>query len=105
MGKKAYEMIAEGLNEALAIVRGEMKPARVYVPSDPKVKAIRQKLGLTQEDFATQFGFSLNQIRDWEQHRSRPLGGVRSYLFLIESHPDQVRNMLRSSAGKMQAAE
>lgn len=33
--KKAFEKIAEGLNEVLAIARGEFKPARFYVPGYP----------------------------------------------------------------------
>ena len=31
MAKKAFDKIAEGLSEALAIARGEAKPAKLYI--------------------------------------------------------------------------
>jgi putative transcriptional regulator len=94
MGKKAFDKIAAGLNEALAIAKGEARPAKLYVPTEIDVKAIRQKLELSQEDFAAYFGFTIDQIKAWEQGRSRPLGGLRAYLMLIQSNPEQVRDLL-----------
>ena len=32
MSKKAFDKIAEGLNEALAFARGELKGAKLHVP-------------------------------------------------------------------------
>ena len=94
MGRKAFDRIAAGLNEALAIAKGEARPAKLYVPAEINVKAIRQKLDLSQEDFAAYFGFTIDQIKAWEQGRSRPLGGLRAYLMLIQSNPEQVRDLL-----------
>jgi hypothetical protein len=34
MSKKAFDKIAAGLREALAIARGEAKPGRLYGPAD-----------------------------------------------------------------------
>jgi len=99
MGKKAFDRIAEGLNEALAIARGEAQPARLYIPTEIDVKAIRSKLSLSQADFAVLFGFTMNQIKDWEQGRSRPLGGVRAYLMIIERDPTMVLRLLRAVSG------
>ena len=100
---KAFEKISEGLNEALEIARGEKKPAKLHVPAEINVQGIRSKLALSQDDFAAIFGFTLNQIRDWEQGRSRPLGGNRAYLMLIEMNPDAVRSLL-SAAPKRKVA-
>jgi putative transcriptional regulator len=50
MSKKAFEQIMEGLDEALAIARGEAKPARLFVPPEIDVDVIREKLKLSQED-------------------------------------------------------
>ena len=47
------------------------------------MKAIRQKLGPSQSDFAAYFGFTATQIKDWEQGRSRPLGGNSAYPMII----------------------
>ncbi|QXX74479.1 DNA-binding transcriptional regulator [Methylovirgula sp. HY1] len=84
MSKKAFDKIAAGLNEAIGIARGEIKPARLHVPAELDIRAIRAKTGLSQADFAYQFGFTADQIKAWEQGRSRPLGGVRAYLMMID---------------------
>jgi putative transcriptional regulator len=92
--RKAFDRLEEALQEALAIAKGEAHPAKLYVPPEINVKAIRQKLDLSQDDFAAYFGFTIDQIKAWEQGRSRPLGGLRAYLMLIESNPEQVRSLL-----------
>jgi putative transcriptional regulator len=84
MTKSAFDKIAAGLNEAVAIARGQATPARLHLPAELDVKAIRKKVGLSQQTFAYSYGFTVEQIRAWEQGRSRPLGGVRAYLMLID---------------------
>jgi putative transcriptional regulator len=103
MTKKAFDKIAEGLNEVLSIVRGEAKPAKLHVPAEIDVRAIRAKLHLSQDDFAAAFGFTLDQIRAWEQGRSRPLGGVRAYLMIIDRDAKKVISLLRSAAGRQRS--
>jgi putative transcriptional regulator len=96
MSKRAFDKISEGLAEALAIAKGEGKPAKLHIPPELDVNAIRSKTGLSQDDFATAFGFTINQIREWEQGRARPLGGVRAYLMIIDRNPKEVLSLLRS---------
>jgi putative transcriptional regulator len=103
MSKKAFDQIAEGLNEALAVARGQKKPAKLHVPAEIDVRGIRSKLHLSQEDFAAWFGFTINQIREWEQGRARPLGGVRAYLMLIEGDPQGIQALLRAAIAKKAA--
>jgi putative transcriptional regulator len=87
--------LIQAAKEAAAISRGEVAPARIYVPADVDVKAVRQKLALGQNAFASEFGFSINQIRDWEQQRTRPLGAMRAYLMIIDRDPEGTRALLR----------
>jgi len=94
MTKKAFDKIAGGLKEAIAIARGELQPAKLHIPSEIDVKAIRQKVKLSQDAFASAFGFTLTQIRDWEQGRSRPLHSNRAYLMLIDHDPEGVLRAL-----------
>ena len=94
MSKSAFDSIAAGLNEALAVARGEARPARLHVPGEMDVKASRAATHMKQEDFAAVFGFSLTQIRDWEQGRSRPLRSDRAYLMLIAFNHERVLGML-----------
>jgi putative transcriptional regulator len=97
MTRKAFDKIMEGLNEALAVARGEAKPAKLHVPPEINVRDIRGKLHLSQEDFASVFGFTINQIKDWEQGRARPLGGVRAYLMIIDRDPKAVIKILQAA--------
>jgi putative transcriptional regulator len=91
---KAGNRLLGAAREMRAIARGEAKPAHVHVPPDVDVKAVRRRLDLSQEGFASEFSFSIAQIRDWEQGRTRPLEANRAYLLLIDRHPDIVRNAL-----------
>ena len=91
---KAGSRLLNSARQAAAIARGEAEPARLYVPAEIDVKAIRTRVGVSQDDFASEFGFTVNQIKDWEQNRTRPLGGVRAYLILIDRQTDVVRQML-----------
>jgi putative transcriptional regulator len=100
MSKRAFDKISEGLNEALAFARGELKGAKLHVPPEIDVRAIRSKLHLSQEDFASIFGFTIDQIRAWEQGRCRPLGGVRAYLMIIDRDPKTVIAILRTKVRK-----
>jgi putative transcriptional regulator len=54
---------------------------------------------VSQEDFAAWYGFTINQIKDWEQGRARPIGGVRAYLMLIKQDPKAVHNLLHAALG------
>lgn len=87
MSKDVFNQISEGLNEALAVARNQSEPHGWHVPADIDVKAIRRKTGLTQKDFAQAFGFGLDQLKQWEQGRARPVHGLRAYLLLIDDNP------------------
>jgi putative transcriptional regulator len=100
MMSKAGKRLIQAAKEAAAIARGELAPARVFVPADIDVKAIRRKLRLQQDGFASRFGFTINQIRDWEQGRSRPAGALRAYLMIINRDPNGVRRLLRTAQRK-----
>lgn len=100
MSKKAFDKIAAGLDEAIAITRGEANPAQLHIPEELDVKAIRANTGLSQGAFATAFGFTIEQIRSWEQGRARPLGGVRAYLMMIDLDHESVARILAAMRGR-----
>ncbi len=104
MTKKAFDKIAAGLEDALAFANGDMTVGRLIVPAEIDVGAIRKKTGLTQKLFANLFGFTLEQVRQWEQGRSRPLGSDRAYLMLIESDHQTILAMLRRASAARAAA-
>lgn len=65
-------------------------------PQPDDVRAIRQRLGLSQEQFAARFGFSVETIRNYEQGHRRPTGPARVLLRVIAREPDAV---IRALAG------
>lgn len=65
------------------------------MPAEIDVKSIRHKTGLSQNDFASAFGFGLDQLKQWEQGRSRPVQAMRAYLLLINRRPQEMIDALR----------
>ena len=60
---KSEKRLIGAAREAVTIARGQKKPARLKVPPEIDVKAIRTKLSMSQKDFAAQFGFTYDQIK------------------------------------------
>jgi putative transcriptional regulator len=61
------------------------------------VRALRARLGLSQEAFAARFGFSVDAIRQYEGHRRAPTGPARTLLRVIAREPDAVIRALAAS--------
>lgn len=98
------EAIISGLTEAIAYMDGSADKARynahkfepVNQVEDINVKAIRDKLGLTQAAFASAFGLSLYALRNWEQGKRKPDPAARAYLKVISFNPELVHTALNS---------
>ena len=68
-----------------------------------RVKFLRIRLRLTQEQFAKRYGIPLSTLRDWEQHRTEPDRAAQSYIITISAFPDLVAQALKDQrAGKSQ---
>ena len=55
---QAFQSIKQGLNEAIAHARGAKAGVKLYQPQAVDVSQLRERLGLTQEQFAARFGFA-----------------------------------------------
>lgn len=95
MSKSAFAKIAAGLEDAIAFADGDTRRAREVKPVD--VKAVRQKIGKTQGEFAREFRLPLGTVRDWEQHRREPDTGSKIYLAMIEADPQGVQQILEKA--------
>lgn len=62
-----------------------------------RVKVLRQRLGMTQAEFADAFRLPITTLRDWEQTRARPTRR-RALLRAIERDPDVMRRLLGEPA-------
>lgn len=101
---KAGESILRGAREALAYARGAREGFVAHVPEEVDVKAIRTRLGVSQAKFATEFGFALDAVRNWEQGRRQPDLSARAFLMVIDREPDAVRRALSMRARKKSGA-
>ena len=63
-----------------------------------RVKALRQRLGMTQAQFATAFHLPITTLRDWEQRRSTPDAPARALLLAIDRDPEVMRRLLAERA-------
>jgi putative transcriptional regulator len=99
MSNTVAHSIRRGLEEALAYAKGDadVRKYGVHVPHNIDVRAIRTKLKMTQEEFAGQFGFSVNTLRHWEQGKRQPEGPTRAYLLVIERAPKAVQKALKAA--------
>lgn len=62
------------------------------------VKVLRERLGMTQVEFAEAYGLPVGTLRDWEQHRSVPDAPARALLRAIEREPETMRRLLGHAA-------
>jgi putative transcriptional regulator len=62
------------------------------------VKVLRQRLDMTQAQFAAAFHLPITTLRDWEQRRSTPDAPARALLLAIERDPEVMRRLLAETA-------
>ena len=61
-------------------------------------KKLRDRLGLTQEEFAARYRIPVGTLRDWEQRRKLPDAPARAYLLVIDKDPGAVARLLGETA-------
>ncbi|NLW04190.1 MAG: helix-turn-helix domain-containing protein [Pseudomonadaceae bacterium] len=81
----AGETIPE-LRQALA--EAQSMQGRITTPEQILVRQARERTGLTQTLFAHRISTPVATLRDWEQGRFTPPGGVLYLLRLLAKHPD-----------------
>lgn len=98
MKEKEFQDLLQSIDQARAIHQGKRKPSRTF-HYDPavKVKEIRTKLGLTQEQFAEMLCINLATLRNWEQGRTYPEGAAIALLRVVEAKPKEVLEALHAA--------
>ncbi len=96
--KTQFEQMMNGLDEVEVFLAGEQEGFKAHVPQDVDVKAIRNRLGMTQARFSDTFGFSLDAIKHWEGGRRTPEASARTLLTVIDKNPAAVLTALNPAA-------
>lgn len=90
------EILAAALADPDAQPLGPEELAKMHRVSP--VKALRERIGMTQVEFAAAFGLPISTLRDWEQRRCTPDAPARALLRAIELEPDTMRRLLARAA-------
>ena len=98
MKKKAFQELLASVREAGRIRRGTLKPSRTTVFRPADIRAVRAKLGASQEEFALMIGVSVATLRNWEQGRRTPDGPALALLRVAAKNPKAVANALYGEA-------
>lgn len=96
--KTQFEQMMDGLNDVEAFLAGKQEGFKTHVPQEVDVKAIRNRLGMTQAKFSDTFGFSLDAIKHWEGGRRTPEAPARTLLTVIDKNPAAVLTALNPAA-------
>ena len=94
MDKNSFDELLASVQEMDAIAQGTAQPTRTFEFPDPEIKAVRERLGVSQERFAILLGVSRRTLENWEQGRRHPTGPARSLLRLVEADPEQALKAL-----------
>jgi DNA-binding transcriptional regulator YiaG len=104
--KRAVEAAIEGRANVLDVPTVESRHAlaedlrrfgfdmSLITPVTVDVRKLRERLGLTQEQFSLRFGLELDAVRNWEYGRREPDAAARSYLAVIDKDPEAVQEAL-----------
>lgn len=93
---KTESSIVTGMKEAVLYAKGELEGKKhdILLPTVDVHKA-RDRLKLTQKQFATTFGVSIATLRNWEQGRRFPTGAAKVLLNIIQKEPELVKRVLK----------
>ena len=92
----AFSSIKQGLIEAIDFSEGKRKKAVVHEFGPIDVKKIRANVNMSQNEFASAFGISVNTLRHWERGDRSPQGPALVLLNVVAKEPELVLRALAS---------
>lgn len=95
---RAFDSIKQGLTEAVAHTKSKGRKAegiKLYQPQAVDVSSLRERMSLTQEQFAARFGVSVATLRHWEPGDRSPSGASLVLLNVIDRNPAAVLQALQ----------
>ena len=96
MEKTLFDDLVHSLKEAKAISKGRAKASRKFEVAPPDVKAVREKTGLSQSEFAQLMRVSVKTLQNWEQHRRNPTGPAAALLKIVSTSPEMALKSLHA---------
>lgn len=87
MKKHRFDQLVESLDDVKRhVTTGRMKGrvSKVEVSADD-VRAVRERSGMTQQQFAATFGIGLGTLQKWERGERQPSGAAKSLLRVMQT--------------------
>jgi len=96
MNEEMFNELLASVEEMDSIKKGKAKAGRQFNFDEPEVKAIRAKIGMTQNKFAALIGVSQRTLENWEQGRRHPTGPAKALLKIVDADPESALRTLHS---------
>ncbi len=93
LARDAKRNIGEELLQAVRDIKAG-KVGRVSTLEVSPIAAARQKIGLSQSEFAKMLGVSLRTLQEWEQGRRKPSGAAKSLITIAIKKPEVIKELL-----------
>ena len=97
MNKTSFDELMNSVKEMDSIARGHKTPGRTTRVTDPEVREIREKTGLSQIRFAALIGVSKRTLENWEQGRSKPNAQASALILMVRKYPDTLEKLSKLS--------
>ena len=88
MDKVLFAGLVTSLKEAAAISKGKARPSRQFRVVTVNVKDLRERIGLSQSEFARLVRVSIKTLQNWEQRRCNPTGPAAALLKIVATAPE-----------------
>jgi putative transcriptional regulator len=87
MKKERFDQLVESLGEVRTHVTTGRFAGRIskikVTPGD--IRGVRERSGMTQQQFAAAFGIGLGTLQKWERGERRPSGAAKSLLRVMQT--------------------
>lgn len=88
-----FNDLQNSLEEAIAIQQDRQSASHITHHEVIDVKAIRTQLNVSQNEFASALGTSIDTIKSWESQRRNPSGLAAKMLMTIQKNPDSFQEL------------
>lgn len=87
MRKNRFERLAASLSEVHEHVAGRRFAGRIreIEVGAADVRAVRERSGMTQSQFAATFGIGVGTLQKWERGARHPSGAAKSLLLVMQA--------------------
>ncbi len=89
---KEMEQFTNDLLESVRQMKAGQAARVTQVEVSPVVE-VRNRVGLSQVQFAALLGVSVRTLQEWEQGRREPSGAAKTLLRVARQHPEVLREL------------